>query len=86
MDFQLAKVYIVFTTPSKMLTKLQHLITCTCISTCRGICSSYEGMHGNIRYRMEAEIGQKWKLFNDKLRKDFIVSTVTDTNRPEFQV
>ena len=47
---------------------------------------SFEGKCGNIRYRLKAEMGQKWKIFNDKFRKDFIVSTVTDTNRPEFQV
>ena len=47
---------------------------------------SYEGEHGNIRYGLKAEIGQKWKLFNDKCRREFIVSTVTDINRPEFQV
>lgn len=51
----------------------------------RGISTSFEGKHGNIRYWLKAEMDKPWS-FNHKTKKAFTVISPIDINRPEYQV
>lgn len=50
-----------------------------------GVCTSFEGKHGSIRYWLKAELSKPW-TFNMKVKKAFTVITPIDINKPEFQV
>jgi hypothetical protein len=51
----------------------------------RGIATSFEGKHGNIRYWLKAEMDKPWG-FNNKTKKAFTVISPIDINKPEYQV
>ncbi|XP_047138082.1 arrestin domain-containing protein 3 [Hydra vulgaris] len=45
--------------------------------------SSFEGLHGHIRYQIFAEIDKPWK-FNHKTTRAFTINEVIDTNLPNY--
>ncbi|XP_004207784.1 arrestin domain-containing protein 3 isoform X1 [Hydra vulgaris] len=45
--------------------------------------SSFEGLHGHIRYKVYAEIDKPWK-FNDKTTRAFSINELIDTNLPNY--
>jgi hypothetical protein len=55
------------------------------LSTCRGICTSFEGKHGSIRYWLKAEMDKPWS-FNHRTKKAFTVISPIDINKAEYQV